>query len=347
MVFDFLETDLFFEFSKSPSRLREVLLAREAEARRSPVILDEVQKIPPILDEVQWLMENKKFGFILCGSSARKLKRGRGNLLGGRAWRFEMFPLVSPEIKDISLLRILNHGAIPSHYLEDDPEKSLKAYIQDYLKEEVFEEGLVRNLPAFSRFFDAAGYSHGEMVNYSNVARDCGIDAKTVREYFQILVDTLLGTMIEPFRKKQNRQVITKAPKFYLFDVGVAGILIKRRIAEERGAEFGRAFEHFVLAELLAHRFYSGLDYEINFWRTKTGLEVDFILGRGEAAIEVKGTNSVSTRDTKSLREFADEFSPKHALLVCQEKHERVSANVHIMPWKIFLEKLWGGKILK
>lgn len=159
-----------------------------------PVILDEVQKVPQILDEVHWLIENKGLRFILCGSSARKLKRGKANLLGGRAWRYEMFPLVTAELENLNLLRVLNRGMMPDHYLQESYKKALRAYTQDYLKEEVFDEGLTRNIPAFARFFDAMGYSHGELTNYSNIARECGVDSKTVKEYYQILVDTPLGT---------------------------------------------------------------------------------------------------------------------------------------------------------
>lgn len=349
LVYDFLKTDLFIEFSKNPSRLREELLAKNERALKNPILLDEVQKVPQILDEVQWLIENKRLSFILCGSSARKLKKGKANLLGGRAWRCEMFPLVTPELKNFELLRILNHGLIPSHYLdrEEDVKKSLKAYVQDYLKEEVFNEGLARNIPAFSRFFDVVGYSHGELVNYSNIARDCAIDSKTVREYYQILVDTLLGRFVEPFKKRQSRQVITKAPKFYMFDVGVAGIMTKRHIEEERGELFGRAFEHFIFMEMAAHRSYRELDHEIRFWRTKSGLEVDFILGDGKAAIEVKGTSSLDKTDLRSLNAFIEEYSPKKALVVCNEKTERIIGKVRILPWRNFLEELWEGKITK
>jgi len=283
LVYDFLKTDFFIEVSKNPSILCEQLLAKPKEKLKYPIILDEVQKAPQVLDEVHWMIENKDLKFILCGSSARKLKRGHANLLGGRAWRYEMFPLVSAELKKVDLLRTLNHGMIPSHYLQgEDYRRSLKAYVQDYLKEEVFDEGLTRNIPAFSRFFDAFGYSHGEITNYSNIARDCAIDSKTVKEYYQILVDTLLATRIEPFKKRQSRQVITKAPKYYLFDVGVAGFLTKRRLEEEKGMDFGKAFEHFILMEITAYKSYTDNDFEINFWRTKTGLEVDFILIRVE-----------------------------------------------------------------
>jgi predicted AAA+ superfamily ATPase len=346
LSYDFLKMDLWMELSKNPAHFREQLLSKEDNQLKYPILLDEVQKVPQLMDEIQWLIENKGLSFILCGSSARKLKRGKANLLGGRAWRYEMFPLTSAEVKNLDLLRTLNHGLIPAHYLEEQSHKSLKAYVQDYLKEEVFDEGLTRNITAFSRFFDAMGYSHGELTNYSNIARECGVDAKTVKEYYQILVDTLLGRMVEPFKKRQNRQVISKIPKFYLFDVGVAGVITQRYLQEEKGEQFGKAFEHFILMEITACQSYRELDFRINFWRTKTGLEVDFILGEGEVAIEVKGTSHVGSADLKSLSAFIEEYTPKKAFLVCNEKSERLSGNIHIIPWRDFLEKLWTGKII-
>ncbi len=346
LFYDFLETDRLIRWTQSPFLLREEILAAEAKFLKLPIILDEVQKIPQVLDEIHWMIENKGCRFILCGSSARKLKRGRANLLGGRAWRYEMFPLVTPEIKEPKLLRILNHGMIPGHYLEDNPAQSLQAYVYDYLKEEIFEEGLTRNVPAFSRFFDSMGYYHGELINFSNIARDCGVDSKTVKEYYQILEDTLLGTRIEPFKKRQSRQVIGKAAKFYLFDVGVAGVITKRRLVEEKGEAFGKAFEHFILMEIIAYRSYRGLDFGIHFWRTKSGLEVDFILGDAEVAIEVKGASRVDSTEFKSIAAFRNEFKPKHSIVVCNESRKRLSRDVAIVPWKIFLEELWNGKII-
>jgi len=349
IVYDFLKTDLLLQLTQRPALLREQLLAQSVQSLARPVILDEVQKVPQILDEVHWLIENEKIQFILCGSSARKLKRGQANLLGGRAWRYELFPFISQEISNFDLLRALNQGMIPEHYLGTRSHclKSLKAYVLDYLKEEVFSEGLTRNIPAFSRFFESMGYSHGELTNYTSVARDSGIDSKTVKEYYQILVDTLLGRFVSPFKKKQNRQIITKAPKFYLFDVGVAGILSGRRVAEIKGRDFGRAFEHFIFMELSAHSSYSELDYDINFWRTKTGLEVDFILGNGEIAIEVKGTDRVDSRNLRALKAFMEEHTPRHALVVSNEKRERIVEGIQILPWKIFLERLWQGEIIQ
>jgi predicted AAA+ superfamily ATPase len=239
-------------------------------------------------------------------------------------------------------LRILNRGLIPSHYLDARYQKSLKAYTRDYLKEEVFDEGLTRNIPAFSRFFDAMGYSHGELTNFSNIARECGVDSKTVKEYYQILVDTLLGRMVEPFKKRKSRKAISRASKFYLFDVGVAGALTKRHIGQEKGELFGRAFEHFIFMELAAHSSYCELDYEIGFWRTKSGLEVDFVLDGGEVAIEVKGSDRVDNRELRPLRAFVQEFSPKSALVVCNEREERVVDQIRIVPWRRFLADLRG-----
>ena len=344
--FDLLESDLMLDLARRPALLRERLLAAPEAKLRHPVILDEVQKVPALLDEVHWLIENRGLRFVLCGSSARKLKRGGVNLLGGRAWRYEMHPLTSVEIGEMHLLKALNRGLVPSHYLDAQYERSLRAYVVDYLKEEVFDEGLTRNVAAFSRFFEAMGYSHGDLTNYANIARDCGVDAKTVKEYFQILVDTLLGSFVEPWKKRQERQVIGKAPKFYLFDVGVAGALSGRRIREERGEAFGRALEHLVLMELRAHRSYRELGYGIHFWRTKSGLEVDFVLGDAEVAVEVKGTARVDPSDLRSLRAFVADNRPRRALLVCNEPAARVADGVSVLPWREFLARLWAGDVV-
>jgi predicted AAA+ superfamily ATPase len=345
-IFDFLDTDLFFRFSNRPSLLAEELNALSPEVLSKPVILDEVQKIPKILDEVHRLIENQGIRFVLCGSSARKLKRGQANLLGGRAWKYELFPLVTRELTEWKLLDVLNKGMIPSHFQQTDARRSLKAYVQDYMMEEVFQEGLVRNIPSFSRFFDSIGFSHGEMTNYLNISRDCGVDSKTVREYYQILIDTLMGIMIDPFKKRQTRQVITRSPKFYLFDTGVAGVITKRMIQEERGEFFGKAFEHFILMEIIAFRSYLNLDFEIGYWRTKTGLEVDFILGDGEIAIEVKGSNRVDLSDLMGIRTFHEELHPRKSIVVCNESSERKVGEIYIMPYRKFLAALWENEII-
>lgn len=279
-------------------------------------------------------------------SSARKLKRGTANLLGGRAWRQEFYPLVYPEISDFDLRRALNHGLIPSHYLQAQPQRSLKAYIQDYLHEEIQGEGLIRQLSSFARFIDAMALSHGSLLNFSNIARDCAIDAKTVKEYYQILVDTLLGYFIFPFRKKVKREIISATPKFYFFDVGVLNAIAKRTIPDLKGSVAGEAFEHYILMELIAHRGLNNLDHDICYWRTKTGLEVDFVLGNAAIAIEVKVSAQVTTADIRGLIAFQEEFQPKHAIVVCQALRKRKlklasGGEIEIYPWQEFLKKLW------
>lgn len=344
--FDLLDTRLLLEFVRAPWSFTERVRALDDETLRHPVLVDEVQKAPAILDEVHRLIEERGLRFVLCGSSARKLKRGRANLLGGRAWRFELHPLTWSEMPEFDLLRALSHGLVPGHYDADRPRRALAGYVDDYLKEEVFDEGLTRNAAAFSRFFDALSFCHGELLNYSNIARDCGVDSKTVREYFQILVDTLLGCFVEPFARRRSRSVIVRAPKFYLFDVGVAGHVTGRRIGRAAGPEFGRALEHLVLMELRACRAYRELDFPIRFWRTKSGLECDFVLGRdGETAIEVKGGPRVRTEDLRPLRAYVEEHRPRHAVVVCNEDAPRRTADgIRILPWSAFLERLWAGE---
>ncbi len=344
--FDLLQTDLMLDLARRPALLRERLLAESAPRLSRPVILDEVQKVPALLDEVHWLIENRGLRFVLCGSSARKLRRGRFNLLGGRAWRYELHPLVSHELGEVDLLRALNRGLVPAHHLEHEYRRSLAAYVRDYLKEEVFDEGLTRNVAAFSRFFEAVGYSHGDLTNFANIARDCGVDSKTVKEYYQILVDTLLGGFVAPYKRRQERQVIGKAAKFYLFDVGVAGAIAGRHIQEQRGEHFGRALEHFVLMEIRAHKSYRELDYPVQFWRTKNGLEVDFVLGEGEVAVEVKGTGRVDSADFRSLRAFAEDNRPRKAIVVCNEPAPRLHDGIEVLPWRVFLSRLWAGEII-
>jgi len=254
--------------------------------------------------------------------------------------------LVYPEISDFDLRRALNHGLIPSHYLQAQPQRSLKAYIQDYLHEEIQGEGLIRQLSSFARFIDAMALSHGSLLNFSNIARDCAIDAKTVKEYYQILVDTLLGYFIFPFRKKVKREIISATPKFYFFDVGVLNAIAKRTIPDLKGSVAGEAFEHYILMELIAHRGLNNLDHDICYWRTKTGLEVDFVLGNAAIAIEVKVSAQVTTADIRGLIAFQEEFQPKHAIVVCQALRKRKlklasGGEIEIYPWQEFLKKLW------
>ncbi len=340
--YDLLLSDEFERLNRKPSLLREELLANHPAV---PVIIDEVQKIPQLLDEIQWLIVNKKIQFILCGSSARKLKRGSGNLLGGRALRYELFPLVSQEIPQFNLMRALNHGLLPRHYQADHSELLGRSYVGDYLKEEIAAEALTRNIPAFARFLEAASFSNGEVVNFTNIAQECGVSCPTVKEYFQILVDTLLARFVPVFQKKPKRRVI-QAPKFYLFDVGIANALLKRGAISAGSEIFGRAFEHFILQEIIAHSHYSGLEYQISYWRTASGLEVDFILGDRNVALEVKGVPEVHSQHLRSMKAFQGEYKPKKAIIVSLDAKPRDFGGITIMPWKKFLDDLWAGSII-
>ena len=347
--FDLLDTRLMLDFTRAPWTLGERIAAAEGAKRELPILIDEVQKAPALLDEVHRLIEAERLSFVLCGSSARKLKRGSANLLGGRAWRFALHPLTWREIPDFDLLTALNRGLVPEHHDSAHHRRALAGYVDDYLKEEVFDEGLTRNAPAFSRFFEALAFCNGEMLNYSNVARDCGVSSKTVKEYFQILVDTLLGVLVEPFSRRPSRSVITAAPKFYLFDVGVANHIAGRRIERAAGPEFGRALEHFVLMELLAYRSYRERDFPIRFWRTRSGRECDFVLGRdGDVALEVKGASRVRRAELRGLRAFVEEHRPRLAMVVCNEDAvKRTADGIWIVPWERFLERLWRDEVVE
>lgn len=351
---DLLKTDLFLRYIKEPSLLREEILTLTADKLALPIIIDEVQKVPALLDEIHWLIENTNITFILCGSSARKLKTQGTNLLGGRAIKYNFYPLVYNEYKeDFDLLRIFNHGLIPSHYTSSNPRRLLQSYIEDYLTNEIRSEGYVRNIPAFSRFLDSTVFCHGEMLNYANIARDVGIDSKTVKEYYQILVDTLVGYLIYPYTKKINRNIISHTPKFYFFDVGVATRLAKKQFSSLDGSEAGKAFEHFVLMELISFLNLTDSDHKLYYWRTNTKLEVDFILSDNNSKpipIEIKISKLVHKSKLSPIKAFMEEHDVNIGYIVCLESSVRkikVSEDreIIIMPIKEFLEYLWLKKL--
>ena len=349
ILYDFLKSDTYLRFSKAPFLFREEILALSEEVLLNPIILDEVQRVPALLDEIHWLIENTDAQFILCGSSARKLKREGANLLGGRAWKYALHPLVYPEITDFDLLRVLNTGSIPSHYQSTNYEKSLKAYVEDYLTQEIQFEGLVRNLASFARFLDSMSFSNAEMTNYQNIARDCSIDAKTVKSYYQILIDTLLGYYVYPYAKKVSREVISSVPKFYLFDVGVFNALSKKTLRSLSDPLAGKHFEHFIFLELLAYKSYYDLNYNICYWRTKSGLEVDFVLEGVDVAIEVKISENVYKADLKGILAFSQEHDFKKYYVVCltprDRKMEHEGKEILVINYENFLKKLWQGEI--
>ena len=345
--YDLLLSDQYQRLLLHPGLIREECLAigLEAENQTSPIIVDEVQKIPILLDEIHWLIENRKLRFILCGSSARKVKRGRGNLLGGRAVRYELHPLVYPEIPNFSLERALNAGLLPRHYQSSNPHQLLQAYVGDYLKEEIAAEALTRNIPAFSRFLQIASLSNGELTNYNNIASECGVSAPTVKEYFRILEDTLVGRMLPAFRKRAKRRLIG-APKFFFFDIGIVAHLTRRGKVKPGSELFGRAFEHLIYMELTAHSGYSEVNYPIAFWKTASGFEVDFVLGEHEIAVEVKSTDMVTNKQLKGIRAFKEEYQARRYIVVSMDTNpRRTEDGIEILPWQVFLDRLWANQI--
>jgi predicted AAA+ superfamily ATPase len=340
--FDLLKYDVFERFQKNPVQFRESILAT---ATGTVVIVDEIQKIPALLDEIHWLIVNHQTRFVLSGSSPRKIIRSGANLLGGRALRYELYPLIYAEIPNFDLQRALNNGLLPRHYLSDNPKKLISAYIGNYLRDEIIAEAKIRNIGAFTKFLEAAAFSNGEMVNYTNIASDCGVSSITIKEYFQILEDTLIGRFVPSYQKKPKRRVIL-ASKFYYFDVGIANYLLKRGNIEVGSEAFGSAFEHFIYQELYAHSSYSELNYTISYWRTASQIEVDFILGDHKVAIEVKGTDNVQSRHLKGLRSFSEEYEVNKLIVVSNDPLERIVGDVTVLPWRIFLQKLWAGEII-
>jgi predicted AAA+ superfamily ATPase len=341
--YDLLDTSLSAELSVRPKILREEILAE----RPRVVVIDEVQHVPLLLEEVHWLLENTATRFILCGSSARKLRRRSRNLLGGRAVDFHLLPLTSQEIGEVDLPRLLQYGALPVHYLVDDPAPLLKAYVHNYIKAEIIDESATRNIPGFSRFLQMAGLCHGQQINYAGFARETGVSASTVRNYFQLLEDTLLGFTLEPWRKRKKRRLVETA-KFYLFDVGVANQLHPESSVVAEGSDrFGRAFEHFVLNEVRAYISYQRLDVPVSYWRTSSGFEVDLVVGDMDAAIECKSSKEIRTGDLRGLRALSEERVARRKLIVSQVKKRRVTDDgIEILPWRDFCDELWGGHVI-
>ena len=341
-VYDLLKSEEFERFFRNPELLREELNDYNSQ---NLVIIDEVQKIPQLLDEVHWLMTNRNIRFVLCGSSARKLIRCGANLLGGRALRAVLYPLVSAEISDFDFLKAIHNGMLPRHYKAQNPQRRLQAYIGDYLNEEIRAEAFSRNLLSFTRFMEIAARCNGEMVVYKNIAQDCGVSANTVKEYFNILEQTMLGYIIQGFTATSKRRTIA-APKFYYFDVGIVNHLLNRYNMAQGTEDFGRAFEHLVIQEIIAYLGYSFSSEKLTYWRTTGGYEVDCVIGMGRIAIEIKSCNEVKSRHTKGLKAFQEEYPNTRLIVVSMDRYKRVMNDVEIFPVIDFLDELWKGRII-
>lgn len=339
--FDLLEADTFRELSARPEYMRQTLPPTSR-----IVVIDEVQKLPPLLDEVHLLIErDKRLRFVLTGSSARKLRRGGANLLAGRARICRLHPLAACELPPERLLDRINRGGLPSILDSEEYREDLRAYVGTYLQEEVRAEGLARSIGNFSRFLEVAGLTNGEQINFTSVASDVGLSPNTVREYYQILEDTLVGHLLPPFQGTTKRKPVATA-KFYLFDVGVANSL--RRMGRiERGSDaYGRALEHLVFLELRTYLDYTRSDEPLTFWRSRSQFEVDFMI-HDRVAIEVKAKSRISPRDYKGILALDEELDLERRVVVCEEaRRRRDDRGVEILPVATFLKELWAGKLV-
>lgn len=342
IYYDLLNTDIRKRFQRNPELLREVL---QNKPKGTLVIIDEISKVPELLDEVHWLMTNNEIRFILCGSSARRLKKQSSNTLGGRAVPMHLYPLVSAEIPEFDIYRAVQNGMIPRHYMIDNAVRRLKSYVEIYLKEEIKEEALVRDINSFERFLEVAAICDGEILNYENIASDCGVSAKTVAAYFQILYDTLVGYEIPAYTKRIKRKLV-QAPRFYYFDVGVVNYLMGRTNLKRGTDEFGHAFEHLVVQEIIAYLGYNELREKISYWRTYTGIEVDVIIGDARIAIEIKSTDDVQAKHKKNLKIFAEEYPYARKIIVSLDKMTREADGIEMIYVLDFFNMLWTGAIV-
>ncbi len=341
LVIDLLRSDVVIRLTARPDELQAII---EGGPRVPWIVLDEIQRVPSLLPEVHRLIESKRYRFLLTGSSARKLRRGSADLLAGRAWVANLFPLTTAEIPKFDLARYLRFGGLPAVYLGDSPEEELRAYVSVYLQEEIRAEGLIRRLPPFARFLRVAALSSGQLLNYAQVASDAEVAASTVREYFSVLEDTLVGWTLEPWRESRKRKAIQTA-KFYFFDIGVMHELAGTTAIDRNSDLYGRSFEHFIGMELRAYLGYTRSRDSLTFWRSKHGHEVDFLVG-GRVAIEVKSTRKASVRDAHGLRALKDEKTAKRFILVSEDPIVARREEIEFLPWKAFLSRLWNGEIV-
>jgi predicted AAA+ superfamily ATPase len=337
-IINLLKSSAYLPLAANPSLLADIV---KEQLKTGPVIIiDEIQKLPVLLDEVHNLIESTPARFILTGSSGRKLKRSGVNLLAGRAWEANLFPLISAEIPDFDISRYLRYGGLPQVYSSGYPEEELGAYVDTYLREEITAEAMVQNLPRFSRFLKTAVFSNAEQINFANIANDSGSPASTVRGYFEILADTFTGFLVESLRDSSKRKAVA-APKFYFFDTGVANFLRGAAALPEGSAEFGKAFEQFIAMELRAWISYVRNRMPLRYWRTQTGYEVDFLIGN-DAAVEVKATRLVQDKHLKSLRALKEEGIFRRFFIVSFDTQNRETPDgIRCLHWSSFLDMLW------
>lgn len=341
LVIDLLKSDILLRLADRPSDLEELIGG--ATKSQTTIVIDEIQKVPLLLNEVHRLIEEKKIKFLLTGSSARSLRRSGANLLAGRAWIAHLFPLCSHEIPDFDLNRYLRFGGIPAIYTSDEPLEELKAYVQTYLQEEILAEGIIRKLPPFARFLKVAALGNGTQVNLAQVGSDCQVAPSTVREYYSILEDTLVGFYLEPWTASKKRKAAMTA-KFYFFDTGVTHALAGTTTLDRNSNLYGNSFEQFIGMELRAYLDYRRMTDLLTFWRSTRGDEVDYLIGE-HTAIEVKATSRISRGDTDGLATLQEEGVFKQFFLVTQDRVEGVRNGATMLHWQTFLQRLWNDQL--
>jgi len=349
LYIDLLPQRAYLNYSKTPGRLREEILAHLQKYNKFTCIIDGVQKIPALLDEVHALIESTDIRFILTGSSARKIRRGGANLLAGRAYTYNLFPLTAKELgKEFNLDKALVQGCLPVLWqsADDEPREFLRSYAETYLREEVAAEGLVRDIGPFSNFLDIAAANDGEIVNYSNVARECAVSVKTVQQYYQILEETFLAFRLPAWRKSARKRLVAH-PRYYFFDTGVVNVLAHTLNGQLNANIRGRRFEQFVITQIIAAINYMRLDLQLYYWRTNHGSEVDLLVCRGEyilAAVEIKSSQFISTETLSGLKNFCSEHPETPAFVLGDDQTPRlISDKILLMNWDEFIsEKLEG-----
>jgi len=340
MFWTLLDGRLRLKVLADPSILRQEVEVRNL--RDCIIIIDEIQKCPELLDEVHFLIEERNIRFLLTGSSARKLRNSGVNLLGGRATQRHFHPFNFAEIgnhPNYNLSYIFEHGLLPSMFLSSDIEEDLSAYVDTYLTEEIAAEGFSRNIPNFARFLTVASMSNSQLINYTNIASDSQVPVQTVKQWFQVLEDTLLGYQVESFTNTKKRKAITTS-KFYFFDIGIARALRNIPTPKENTTEFGEYFEHLICMELKSWIDYKHPRSNLTYWRSTSNMEVDFCVDE-EIAIEVKSSSNVTEKHLKGLKALREEGIFNRYVVVCQEEHPRIIDGIEILPWKYFFEELW------
>lgn len=335
-VINLLKSEEYLSLANDPTRLRGIAQPGKI------TVIDEIQRIPELLNEVHYLIEERGARFLMTGSSARKLRRGGVNLLGGRARTYNLLPLSLMEIGDDFILeKALQIGMLPPAWTSEDPQALLNSYVTDYLEQEIISEAAVRNVSAFRRFLSFAALVSGKQLNYTKLSADAQVKPTTLREHVEILIDSLVASRVEPWRQGRKRKVVAHE-KIYLFDIGVTRVLQERSSYAPNTTEYGEAFESLVYHELRCYSEYVSKE-RISFWRTATNIEVDFILG-DRLAIEAKASRSASDSDLRGLRAIASEATFKARILVCQEPHPRTTNDgILILPFVDFVRGLWNG----